>query len=95
MPSAPLCVETQGARGRVRRRERRVQRHRRVRVDDPHAVGADHADTGRTDLGDELGLERLPSAPHSPKPALMTTSAFTPFAMQSSTTASTCAAARR
>ena len=34
----------------------------------------------------------LPASPHSPKPALITTSALTPFAMHSSATASTCAA---
>jgi hypothetical protein len=34
----------------------------------------------------------LPGSPTSPNPALITTSAFTPFAMQSSTTAGTCAA---
>ena len=51
---------------------------------------------GGADLLDELRLELPAAPPVSPKPALMTTSALTPFAMQSSTACeTTCGAARR
>ena len=77
--------------GRVDGRERRVHAKRRIGVQDPHAVGADHAHAGGADLLDQLVLQRASlRRPTSPKPALITTSARTPLARQSSTTAATC-----
>ncbi len=57
---AALRRHRHAARGRGGRRERGVQSHGRIRVDEPHAIRSDEPHAGASDCRDEALFEQLP-----------------------------------
>ena len=93
MPSAPLCDSRprRPAGGNTGENDA-FRRTAGVRVEDAHAVRADHPHAVPADSSVNASCARRPSAPASANPAVMTTSDLIAAAAQSSTTSSTAGA---